>query len=377
MTTPAISALVGQVLDGHYRLDRLLGTGGMGAVFRAHHVELKRDVAVKVLHPDIGADQSISKRFDREAQSASRLDHPNCVRVTDFGTTKSGVKYLVMELLEGEELGAQLGKPWAPAAACEVLDQILSGLEHAHKAGIVHRDLKPENVFMSRGSSPGRSVPKIVDFGIAKLLDADGAAEVLTRAGMVFGTPRYMSPEQAAGGKIDERSDLYSVGILAYVMLSGKVPFENEDLAAILRMQIMAPPPPMPASVPAPITAWVESLLEKSRHERPASATVARQRLAAAREALAVPAPIQNPTQPQPAQRTVGVDLLGATGEVAVAHEGPLPSKPDAMLGHRVADRFRLIALLGTGGHGRGVSCRGHTDGHQGRGQGAARCARR
>src|SRR5262245_57019272 len=108
MTTPAISALVGQVLDGHYRLDRLLGTGGMGAVFRAHHVELRRDVAIKVLHPDIGADESISKRFDREAQSASRLDHPNCVRVTDFGTTNTGVKYLVMELLEGEELGAQL-----------------------------------------------------------------------------------------------------------------------------------------------------------------------------------------------------------------------------------------------------------------------------
>src|SRR6186997_2195203 len=132
MTTPALSALVGQVLDGHYRLDRLLGAGGMGAVFRAHHVELKRDVAIKILHPDIGGDPSISKRFDREAQSASRLDHPNCVRVTDFGTTAEGIKYLVMELLEGEELYARLGKPWPPDAVLYVLEQVLAGLEHAH-----------------------------------------------------------------------------------------------------------------------------------------------------------------------------------------------------------------------------------------------------
>ncbi|WP_146155252.1 serine/threonine-protein kinase, partial [Enhygromyxa salina] len=283
--TAALEALVGQVLDDHYRVDALLGAGGMGAVYRARHTTLERDVAVKVLHTDIGADSSISKRFDREAQSASRLDHPNCVRVTDFGTTQAGVKYLVMELLVGEELGARLGQPWEPEAACEVLDQILAGLEHAHHCGIVHRDLKPENVFMSRGLD-GREVAKIVDFGIAKLLDADGAAEVLTRAGMVFGTPRYMSPEQAAGGKVDERSDLYAVGVLAHEMLRGQPPFDSDDLASILRMQIMAPPPPLPDSVPAPLAAWVESLLEKSRHERPASAAAAREHLAELRKLL-------------------------------------------------------------------------------------------
>src|SRR5690606_21332870 len=194
--------------------------------------------------PDIRGDASISKRFDREAQGASRLDHPSCVRVSDFGTTAGGIKYLVMELLEGEELGERLGQPWAPDAALELLEQIFAGLEHAHACGIVHRDLKPENIFLTRDPQ-GRDVAKIVDFGIAKLLDADGAAEVLTRAGMVFGTPRYMSPEQAAGGKVDERSDLYAVGVLAHQLLSGKLPFESEDLAAILRMQIMAPPPPL------------------------------------------------------------------------------------------------------------------------------------
>jgi serine/threonine protein kinase len=366
MTTPALAALVGQVLDGHYRLDRLLGAGGMGAVYKAHHTELHRDVAIKILHPDIGADPSISKRFDREAQSASRLDHPNCVRVTDFGTTDAGVKYLVMELLEGEELAAKLGKPWAPEAACAVLEQILAGLEHAHHHGIVHRDLKPENVFLTGG----QQIAKIVDFGIAKLLDADGATEVLTRAGMVFGTPRYMSPEQAAGGKIDERSDLYSVGILAYVLLAGQLPFDSDDLAAVLRMQIMAPQPPLPASVPAPLATWVDWLLEKSRHERPASATVAREKLAQVRAQMAdsakpaqALAPASGPTQAQPSQPAAGLDLLGATGfHTAMSIEapsleprgleGPLPGKPEAMVGYRVADRFRLLSLLGAGGMG-------------------------
>jgi serine/threonine protein kinase len=353
MTTPALAALVGQVLDGHYRLDRLLGAGGMGAVYKAHHTELQRDVAIKILHPDIGGDQSISKRFDREAQSASRLDHPNCVRVTDFGTTSEGVKYLVMELLEGEELGARLGKPWAPEAACVVLDQIFAGLEHAHHHGIVHRDLKPENVFLTRAG--GREVAKLVDFGIAKLLDAAGAAEVLTRAGMVFGTPRYMSPEQAAGGKVDERSDLYSVGILAYVMLAGQLPFDGDDLGAVLRMQIMAPPPPLPASVPAPLAAWVESLLEKSRHDRPASATLAREKLAQVRTQLAGSAVAAASPASQAAPR---LDQLGATGfHTAMSIEpakldGPLPGKPEAMVGHLVAGRFRLLALLGAGGMG-------------------------
>ena len=360
MTSSALEALVGQTLDGHYRLDKLLGAGGMGAVYKAHHTGLQRDVAIKILHPDIGADESISKRFDREAHSASRLDHPNCVRVSDFGTTAEGVKYLVMELLVGGELGARLGQPWAPEAACEILDQILAGLDHAHQNGIVHRDLKPENVFLSQQG--GQEIAKIVDFGIAKLLDAEGAAEVLTRAGMVFGTPRYMSPEQAAGGKIDARSDLYSVGVLAYVMLAGRLPFDGDDLAAVLRMHIMAPPPPLPDTVPAPLAAWVESLLEKSRHERPESAAVARERLAEVRKQLE-----RSPTTPTVANTTApSFDPLAATGahtamDLAMdlaattappSADDPLPSKPEAMLGHRVASRFALQELLGIGGMG-------------------------
>mgnify|MGYP000137239770 CR=1 FL=1 len=258
-----VESLIGRDLDGRYRIDALLGQGGMGAVFRGTHVHLQREVAIKVLHPEIGNDGQIAKRFEREAHSASRLDHPHCVRVTDFGATPEGMKYLVMELLQGSELTKRLGQPWPWQDAAAIVEQVLEALAHAHQHGIVHRDLKPENVFLTRDFK-GREIAKIVDFGIAKLLDGGGSKEALTRAGMVFGTPRYMSPEQAAGGKVDERTDLYALGIIFFELLSGNAPFDSDEVPLLLRMQIMAPPPPLPAAVPAPIAAFVAKLLEKS-----------------------------------------------------------------------------------------------------------------
>jgi serine/threonine protein kinase len=266
-----LEALVGKIIHERYRVDSLLGVGGMGAVFKGYHTGLKRDVAIKLLHPEIGRDESVSKRFDREATSASRLDHPNCVRVSDFGTTESGAKYLVMEFLEGAELEASLGKPWAPLEAVRVAQQMFAGLEHAHHFGVVHRDLKPENVFVTTDYR-GQQLVKLVDFGIAKLLDGEGAQEKLTRAGVVFGTPRYMSPEQAAGGKIDERTDLYAAGLILYEMLAGNPPFDAEEPGQLLRMHIMAPPPPLPSGLPPKLIALVDKLLEKSKGDRPANA---------------------------------------------------------------------------------------------------------
>jgi serine/threonine protein kinase len=265
-----LAALVGAMLHERYRVDSLLGSVGMGAVFKGHHTGLGRDVAIKVLHPEFGRDPSVGKRFEREATSASRLDHPNCVRVTDFGTTETGTTYLVMELLSGTELQARLGQPWAPQAMIATAKQMLAGLEHAHHFGIVHRDLKPENVYVTKDYR-GEEVVKLVDFGIAKLLDEQGV-EKLTRQGVVFGTPRYMSPEQAAGGKIDERTDLYAAGLIFYEMLAGRGPFDTEDTAQLLRMQIMAPPPPLPDSVPVALAKVVEKLLEKSKADRYAHA---------------------------------------------------------------------------------------------------------
>ncbi|MFO7567915.1 MAG: protein kinase [Enhygromyxa sp.] len=268
---PDLQALIGSVIHERYRVDALLGQGGMGAVFRGHHLGLTRDVAIKVLRPELGRTDAAAKRFDREAHSVSRLDHPNCVRVTDFGTTEGGIKYLVMELLEGAELEASLGQPWAPVKAIDTIVQILEGLEHAHHVGVVHRDLKPENVFVTRDFK-GRELIKLVDFGIAKLIDDDTTKEQLTRAGMVFGTPRYMSPEQASGGKLDERTDLYAVGLILYEMLAGGPPFVSDEAAMLLRMHILAPPPELPPSVPPALAGIVGKLLEKSRNDRYASA---------------------------------------------------------------------------------------------------------
>jgi serine/threonine protein kinase len=299
---PDLKSLLGSVIHDRYRVDELLGRGGMGAVFKGYHLNLQRAVAIKVLHPEVGRDAGMSARFTREGQSVSRLDHPNCVRVSDFGTTEGGVRYLVMELLAGEELQASLGQPWAAARAIDVAMQILEGLDHAHQRGVVHRDLKPENVFMTVDHR-GKSLVKLVDFGIAKLLDADASAAPLTREGMIFGTPRYMSPEQATGGKLDARTDLYAVGLLLYQMLAGHPPFRSDDAGALLRMHILAPPPELPSSVPPALAAVVMKLLEKSRNDRPASAREAIEALeqvrgSSASAAVLVPAAVPIPPHP-------------------------------------------------------------------------------
>ncbi|MEZ4381817.1 MAG: serine/threonine-protein kinase [Nannocystaceae bacterium] len=284
--TARAKAMIGTTLAGRYRIDALLGEGGMGAVYRGHHVHLKRDFAIKVLHPDITRDPDVGRRFEREAQSAARLDHPNCIQVTEFGTTDSGTRYMVMQLLEGIELHDLIRGPMEPLRALDLFLQILAGLEHAHGRGVVHRDLKPQNVFVSR-ESDGKEVLKIVDFGIAKLVSGEGAGEAMTRAGMVFGTPLYMSPEQCLGVQVDARSDLYSAGILLYLMLSGKLPFVSDDPVAVIRMQVSQDPPPLPDSVPEDLATIVFRLLAKQRDARFPDAKTVRKLLESYRKGLA------------------------------------------------------------------------------------------
>ena len=266
-----LRSLVGQTLAGRYRIDALIGVGGMAAVFRAHHEGLKRDLAVKVLHPNLSANSEMSARFEREARSASRLDHPNCVQVTDFGSTEDGMMYMVMQLLEGAELTGMLTAPIGAPRAVELILQILRGLEHAHGNGVVHRDIKPENVFVTTDHE-GDEVLKLVDFGIAKLTDATIDTHK-TSAGLVFGTPAYMSPEQAMGVEADSRADLYSTGILFYQMLSGRLPIDNDDPVALVRMQVSVDPDPLPTTVPPVVAGVVAKLLEKDRDHRFQTAT--------------------------------------------------------------------------------------------------------
>lgn len=278
-------ALIGRVLGERYRVDALIGVGGMGAVYRGHHVSLKRLVAIKVLASQVSERPDMVKRFEREAQAVSMLDHPNCVQLLDYGTTEDGIQYLVMQLLHGAELRDLLVAPIALDRALTFAGQILAALEHAHRRGVVHRDLKPENVFIVQDDE-GQEIVKLVDFGVVKLLGDEAETERLTRAGIVFGTPMYMSPEQAAGSKVDGRSDLYAVGILLYEMLTGLPPFIAEDPTMVARMQLISDPPPLPPDVPVPVAEVIMRLLRKPRDERYGSARAAKEALDAAAQAL-------------------------------------------------------------------------------------------
>jgi serine/threonine protein kinase len=321
-------ALIGRVIADRFRVDAVLGEGGMGAVLRCHHLGLGRDVAVKVLRPELGDDSDVTARFEREAKSASRLDHPNCVRVLDFGqwvpyVGGPAIKYLAMQLLEGHELGDMLVNPLPPEKVIDYSMQILMALDHAHRHGVIHRDMKPENVFVTYDHE-AREVLKLVDFGIAKLSESIAGGPKLTRAGLVFGTPRYMSPEQASGGNVDARTDLYSLGVIMYQMITARLPFESDDLVTLMRKQILEDPDPMPLSVPAGLRRVVEVLMQKDRNARPNSAAEVRPMLEQAMAEIGVPV-AQMPATSSLADRLVSASQMMssssmASGPIRLAH---------------------------------------------------------
>ena len=309
--------LIGRLIGERYLVEARLGRGGMGALYRARDTTLDRGVAVKVLNAALVAEPTVAQRFDREALAISRLDHPNCVRVFDAGAMPDGGKFIVMQLLEGRELRDVIAEgPLALERAVDFTLQVLRALEHAHRRGLVHRDLKPENVFVVVDDE-GREVIKLVDFGIVKLLSGDD--QKLTRAGLVFGTPRYMSPEQVTGGKIDERTDLYAVGAVLFEMLTGVPPFEADQAGMLMRMHVLSDVPPLPESVPADIRAIVLRLLEKSPSDRFATAREVIDALKGARlvhSAAAVVAPIEPTPTPVRASGAIAAARSRASAQV-------------------------------------------------------------
>ncbi len=227
---------VGRVFDGRYRIERMIGTGGMGAVYEAEHVEIGKRMALKVLHPQYSRQADLVARFRREARAASKVGHPNIVDVTDFGTTDSGDVYFVMERLEGIDLGELLSHEGklAPDRAVHIVAQICRALAAAHTAGIIHRDLKPENIYLCTREGTADFV-KVLDFGIAKQdMGNQNSARRLTTPGVAMGTPEYMAPEQAAGRPIDGRVDIYSVGVILYELLSGELPHVGNNMMEVL-----------------------------------------------------------------------------------------------------------------------------------------------
>jgi len=235
----------GRVLGDRYRIISRLGQGGMGSVYLAEHVTLGKRMAVKVLRPEFSRDEELLDRFQHEARAASQIGQENIVEVFDFGHTPEGEAYFVMEALDGESLARVLHRdgPMPVARALPIFLQICRALGAAHQRGIVHRDLKPENVFVLRRTD-GTDFVKVIDFGIAKG-PGEPNARRLTRAGSIIGTPEYMSPEQASATSIDQRSDVYAFGVLAYETLTGRLPFDGDTpLATLMKHQSDAPLPP-------------------------------------------------------------------------------------------------------------------------------------
>jgi hypothetical protein len=265
--------LRGVTVAGRFQIIERIGVGGMGTVYRAEQVGLGRSVALKILKRELIFDRDTVTRFHREARAMSLLTHPNTVRVFDFGETPEGLLFLAMELLEGELLTHRLERegPLDVRTAVGFASEILASLAEAHKKSIIHRDLKPDNIYLARVEGRAEPVVKVLDFGIAKVIQGDRKIDQLeTQAGTVFGTPRYMSPEQAQGKKLDARSDLYAVGVLLYQMLTGRAPFVDDDAVVVMARHIKERPQALHVAAPTrPIPVSLARAVQKSLEKSP------------------------------------------------------------------------------------------------------------
>jgi serine/threonine-protein kinase len=312
---------IGSVLQGRYRINAKLAAGAMGVVYKGERVQLGRPVAVKFLHPWIAAHQAFLTRFDNEARAMSRLQHPHCVSVIDFGV--EGSPYLVMDFATGRTLRQVLeGGRIEPTRVLRLARQLLAGVGHAHAQGIVHRDLKPENLVLADEAGLGEHL-RILDFGLAKLRDGPAMT-----TGLAVGTPSYMSPEQTgAEGAIDARTDLYAVGVVLFELLTGQKPFVSDNVGQLLLMHRETPPPLLRATAPdagfsAELEAVVTKALSKFADDRYQSAA----ELVAALEATPEGRGVERPS----AARAVAAPPSGAPGR-AVAADATIVESPSAI----------------------------------------------
>lgn len=272
---------VPQIIAGRFKIECEIGTGGMGTVYRAIHLGLERPVAVKIIRSEFATDRDVTDRFLREARTMAKLRHPHAAMIFDAGSLPDGRQFIIMEYVEGETLSQALAREgrFTPSRAVSIAMQICDVLDEAHRIGIVHRDLKPSNIILSE-----RGVC-VLDFGVAKVLASSAELTVnhaSTGSGQLVGTPRYMSPEQCLGQRVEARSDLYSLGVLLYEMLAGRPPFIDPLQTALLVKQATAAPPPLPKlcqNVPRSLSMAVHTLLAKRPEDRPRTAAITKDML--------------------------------------------------------------------------------------------------
>src|SRR5713101_2710919 len=262
--------LLGQTLAGKYLVEKLIKRGGMGAVYQGKHVLMDKTVAIKVLRPALAVDDDVVARFSREAKAASRISHPHAVSVTDFGESENGVVFLVMEYLDGRTLKEIIRSegPMPLHRVVEIIRQVTGALDAAHGQGVVHRDLKSDNIMLSETN--GGDWAKVLDFGIAKIQELEGTRDHdITAPNLVIGTPQYMSPEQCSQtGPIDARSDVYSLGVIVFEMLAGRVPFTGDSPTVIMMKQVQDEPPSILVARPD-LPASVDNLVRKALAKQP------------------------------------------------------------------------------------------------------------
>lgn len=290
---------IGSTLAGRYLVEAQLGEGGMAVVYRARHTLVDRPVAVKIMNKQLASDTSLRERFRREAKNAAALAHPNIIEIYDYGETEDGAPFLVMELLDGAPLADYIGSEGMPAAEVASLGmQIAQGLARAHDFDVIHRDLKPDNVFVARGPH-GQPQIKLLDFGIARSMQDSR----LTNAGEVFGTPQYMAPERITSIDAGPAADLYALGVIYFEMLTGRLPFEAEEITGYF-IKHMQEPPPKPSDLvpncPRRLEELILALLAKSPDERPVDAHQVVKELAALtpKGSASIAAPVPTPSRP-------------------------------------------------------------------------------
>jgi serine/threonine protein kinase len=342
-----IDPFLGRDLDGRYTVLEKLGSGGMGAVYRAEQHSVDREVAIKVINSSLVSEPEVIKRFLREAKLASKLSHPNAVGVMDFGQTDDGVFYLVMELVTGRTLDdvIKAERIFKPERVVRIAIQICDALEGAHALQIIHRDLKPSNIMLM---ASGRDLVKVLDFGLAKSTSPDQTSTTMTGAGAVVGTPAFMPPELATGEPCDARSDLYSLGVILYLLGSGRLPFMSDSVHELLALHASDDPAPPMTGVPIGLARVIDKLLAKKPADRYQSAVLARTAL---EESLAIQTPASWPNDTYPS-----IGPFPATTAQFAGMETPIPpsliaetqrKKPDTAM-QRIMTGETMLAATGT-----------------------------